>query len=168
VNRTIFLLFVLSISACTSVPKTTGELREEFKNGSHPLGGKRRDAIVERRFQSVLGDVGANAKRCFNVVTEHRDRGALDTWGVDGVTIYNSTSTTTDVGRAEVAVWMLADGAGGMPEGASFVVLSDVEAVGPSRTKITVYGPDTASWSDAIEAVFSWAAGRGSSCPKLP
>jgi hypothetical protein len=161
------LLFSLcAICACVTTPQTTDEYRDLFKGGAKPFGGTKQERTVDRSFQSVVGDVRANADRCFNVVTEHH--GWDDGHPTYGTFTYHSKTRTTGEGAAEMTVQLAVHAVNEMPPDGYFMMLADFEAVASRRTKVTVYGPDLSSWSDARDSVLLWAGGKAGSCPKLP
>lgn len=160
--------FLLALSACVSVPQTTAEYREHFKGDAKPFGGVKHERTIDRSFQAAVADVRSNADRCFNVVTEHSRPSDLGPGQVLGSTTYHSATQTTGARTAEMTIQMDITLANRKPPGGYFMVLADLEAVTPTRTRVAVHGPDLSAWSDALGSVFTWASGQKRDCPKLP
>lgn len=167
-KRAIIPFLLLPISACVAVPQTTAEYREHFKGNANPFGGTKQERTVDRPFQAVVADVRSNTDLCFNVVTEHSRPSDLGPGQVRGSTTYHSTTRTTGAGTAEMTIQMDVIAANKKPPGGYFMVLADLEAVTPTRTRVAVHGPDLSAWSDALGSVFIWASGQKRNCPKLP
>ena len=166
-NRTLFIALLLPIAACGPIPQSAQEFRDQFRDGA-TRGGTKEERTIDRPLQQVIADVRKNADMCFNVVTSHSGQNSAAGFGQTRMKItYRSTTTRTE-SMGELLVRMIVPYAGRQPEGGYFAVLGDMEAVSPTKTRLTVYGSNGSSWSEPIESVFTWAGGKARSCPKLP
>jgi hypothetical protein len=165
-TRARFLVLLLPLVACGPIPQSTAEFREQYRSGP-PRGGAKEERTIDRPLQRVLADVRANADKCFNVVTDHTGPSSAG-FGQARMRITYRSTTTGSSSSGELVVRMVVPGAGRQPQGGYYALLGDMQAVSPTKTRLTVNGSNGSGWVKPIEAVIAWASGQALGCPEMP
>jgi hypothetical protein len=167
-RRALFLLLAAAAGGCTTMPQTTQELREVYKQGG--TFAKTDKYAVSRPFTAAFTDVKANADQCLNArVTHGYFEGGIFH---PETAVWHSYSRKTSEKTAEVTLQLDKKNVisqSKMPEGGWFMMLTDLEATAAGKTDMTVYHPSMPSgYADVSQAIAAWAEGKKVPCPKLP
>jgi hypothetical protein len=150
------------VFSCVTPPQSIPEFREGMKGGGMMTKTDHRD--VSRSVNDVFQDVKKNADKCLNVrVTGGSTPGPYG-GASQYVTYYHSHSRMTGKTTGEMVMQMDARASGKMPEGGYFTLLTDVESISSSKTRVTIYGPSM-GYENVFEAIFDWANGKDRACP---
>ena len=159
------LVPVLWACATTTPPRTPDEVREAVRKGG--LGTSLETREIERPFSAVLEGIRSHADRCFNVkVTRSGQSGIPGNYAPTRSEVaYHSSTRKVAEGTGEMTVQQEASYFTNMPPGGAYMQVTDVEAIGPGKTRVTISG--TTAIGDTVEPIFSWGRGQDVPCPKM-
>jgi len=161
----LILICVIFITACTTLPKTSSELRK----GTSAMGlSKTESHVVNRGFSSVVRDVEKKSMKCLRFAYSQSS-----TYGnvhmSHGTKFYNTKVVKAASSKAEMTMqWDRLPRAEHDPDGGYYVFLADIEKISQSKTRMTMYGSSFSTWQPIFDAVKGWGQGKNIKCPESP
>lgn len=162
----IAILCITVLSACTTPPRTAGELRDG-KGNSIGLS-KKETHDINKKFSSVVKNLKRKSEEClrFSYSTTSNYLGTVRS---HGTTLYNENVKVVSKGKAEMTVQKdRMPRADHDPEGGYYVFLTDIKATSANKVRLTMYGPSFSTWQPIFNAVKGWAEGKNIKCPETP
>lgn len=113
------------------------------------------ERTIPRGFDAVFSGMSQSAERCLNVVHTYRT----------GIVYYRATISWPRPSVGEIVFQGGSSSLMNAPEGGVYSLVADVEGLGASASKVTVYAGT--KLSDLAERIFAWAEGNETACPEL-
>jgi len=151
---------ILLLAGCVTPPQTVREFREGFQQGGTFTKIEKKN--IQRPFSDVFQNVKTNADKCFNIGVSGSTPGSAVPH--KEYTRYRSHSTKTGKAFAETVLQMEKNASGKMPEGGYYAMLTDMEGLTGTSTRVTVYAPSI-GYDEVFQAIFEWANGKDRACP---
>jgi hypothetical protein len=165
--RKLMIMFcAVLLTACTTPPRTSQELREG--NGNSIGLSKREAHDLKREFSLVVNDVRRESTECLRFAyTTSVTQGGVPL--PDRMTFYNVSVKMIGSGKAEMTMQQdRKPRAKHDPEGGYYVFVADIEKIAANRTRMTMYGSSFFTWRPIFEAIKGWGEGKDIKCPETP
>jgi|HubBroStandDraft_6_1064221.scaffolds.fasta_scaffold638187_1 hypothetical protein len=156
----------LTVAGCVTdqAPQTAADFR---KTVSSAAMGQVITFEVARPVRDIGRTFQAKAPECLGVAVKMSDRSPAMPYSVTAS--YKPTVVVGDT-KAELRVQRKFSGAVynpyAEPEGGSYFLTAEATAIGPTRSKIDIYGTKVGA-DELIRAVTGWANGQNLGCPDM-